>query len=340
MALLASLKYANTGSGNLAGAIGWVDFGSFTLTTGQTVTGVTATLRDGSTLTFDLNNSNVSGSTSSFVATTPPTFGGAPFGVSGYTGVNGNVVLYTPAFTTGSNRLTLSNINLVDPNGNPVPNYYIYVADGEATGSTQTESQRWITDGGVWTLIDVVGIGASPVLSGVGTKNALLTGTTNGPFNAPVLSTLNPTQVSATVSDVGTGRQGVVFGVSATKIEVQKNIGGRTYSSDQFILDLIGSPSATMTTTGNSNGLQSNTAYAYPYINQNYILTEKMTTASKSNIFAYSTTVSYTNLTPGGTPVPTSTTLPGTIRVNQGDMIIATVTNTPLTGPFRGITFI
>lgn len=85
MALSASLKYANTTSGNLAGAIGWVNFGTFALTPGQTVTGVTATLRDGSTITFDITNSNVSGSSATFTASTPPVYSGAPFGVSGYT---------------------------------------------------------------------------------------------------------------------------------------------------------------------------------------------------------------------------------------------------------------
>lgn len=234
--------------------------------------------------------------------------------------------------------MTLNNITLKDPIGNPIPNYFIYVANGETTGSVSggnTESQRWLTNGGGWQIVEIVGTGTSPTLSGTGTQDALLTGIVSSTYNAPVLSTLSPTQISTTLTDTGSGLEGVVFGVAITKIEVQKNIVTRTYSSDQFILDLTGTPSTTMTTTGNSTGLQSNTGYAYPGINQNYTLTEQMAPGSGSTLSGYITTVAYANLTPGGTPIPTTTTLPATITVNEGDMIIATVTNAPAPEPPR-----
>lgn len=55
-------SYADPTSGPSAGGIGWFIFDTFTtINPGQTVPGLTGTLNDGTTVTFDLTASNVSG---------------------------------------------------------------------------------------------------------------------------------------------------------------------------------------------------------------------------------------------------------------------------------------
>lgn len=78
---MASLSYATAGTGPSAGGIGWVNFGTFSIAAATTVTGITATLRDGSILKFNLSNAAGGGTV---VASPVPTYSGAPFGNSGY----------------------------------------------------------------------------------------------------------------------------------------------------------------------------------------------------------------------------------------------------------------
>lgn len=329
---MASLSYANTGSGALAGAIGWINFGALTLAPNQTLSGVTATLLDGSTVTFDITNSFISGQSASFVATQPPTFAGSPFGTAGYTGINGNVAMWATLVQPGRNRLTLRNITVTDPNGIRVPNFNFYVTDAEATSAINQESQVWSTDGSPWSLLTVIGGGNSPTLSGVGTQTATLTGVSQN-YNAPVLSTLNPGVVTADVISAISGRQAVAFGISVTKVQIQKVVAGRLNAADQFQLNIAGTPPATATTTGSSVGLQPVTAYTYAPGAGAFTLSEAMAPGSVSTLSQYSTTVTYSNVTPGGSAPPPSGTLPGTVNLAQGDDIIATVTNTPLAAP-------
>lgn len=329
---MASLSYANTGSGAIAGALGWINFGALTLAPNQTVSGVTATLLDGSTVTFDLTNSYISGQSASFVATQPPTFAGSPFGTAGYTGINGNVAMWATLVQPGRNRLTLRNITVTDPNGIRVPNFNFYVTDAEATSAINQESQVWSTDGSPWSLLTVIGGGNSPSLSGVGTQTATLTGVSQN-YNAPVLSTLNPGVVTADLIAAISGRQAVAFGISITKVQIQKVIAGRLNAADQFQLNIAGTPPATAVTTGSSVGLQPVTAYSYAPGAGAFTLSEAMAPGSVSTLSQYSTTVTYSNATPGGSPAPPSGTLPGNVNLALGDDLIATVTNTPLAAP-------
>ncbi|MEG2676386.1 MAG: hypothetical protein RR993_05150, partial [Clostridia bacterium] len=50
-----SFSYANAGSGPSAGGIGWFNFGNLTLSPGQTITGLSGVLNDGSVVTFDVS---------------------------------------------------------------------------------------------------------------------------------------------------------------------------------------------------------------------------------------------------------------------------------------------
>ncbi|MEG1884615.1 MAG: hypothetical protein RR224_13030, partial [Clostridia bacterium] len=99
---------------------GWFNFGNLTLNPGQTIPGLSGTLNDGSTVTFDL--SAPSNSSMIFDATGAPVAG--YFGYTGYTGTIGNVLLqnqrigsYDPAV------INIRNIVVKDPLGNLVTNY-------------------------------------------------------------------------------------------------------------------------------------------------------------------------------------------------------------------------
>ncbi|MEF9896367.1 MAG: hypothetical protein RR843_11390, partial [Clostridia bacterium] len=48
-------SYATPGSGPSAGGIGWFNFGNLVLNPGGTISGLTGTLNDGSTVSFDLS---------------------------------------------------------------------------------------------------------------------------------------------------------------------------------------------------------------------------------------------------------------------------------------------
>lgn len=144
-----SFSYANPTSGPSAGGIGWFNFGNFTLSPGETVTGLTGILRDGTTVTFDLTGQNPSGSPRDFIASTIPTYPGTPFGNVAYTGILGNTALYsTQIFLPGTNGVVLSNIVVKDAQGILVPDYTVIVADAESTGTA--ESWEWTTNGTPW----------------------------------------------------------------------------------------------------------------------------------------------------------------------------------------------
>lgn len=168
-------SYANHTSGPSAGGIGWFDFTGQTIKPGQTITGLTGTLSDGNIVTFDMTNVNLSGVSAAFIPTSSPTWPGAQFGITGYTGIAGlpnmDNALVTPA---GRNRLIFSNITVTDPSNNPIPNYTVVVADSETTSFL--ESWTWQTNGDPWIQVTQLGNGPTSVLTGLGTATATLTG--------------------------------------------------------------------------------------------------------------------------------------------------------------------
>lgn len=323
-----SFSYANPGSGPSAGGIGWFNFGNLTIQPGQTVSGLTGTLNDGTTVTFDLTAANISGASRDFIATTIPTYGGAPFGNLAYTGILGNPALYsTFAFAPGINGVTMSNIVVKDSLGNPVPNYTAIVADAESTNSG--ESWTWNTDGSAWNLFTTVGSINVPILTGLGTQTATITGINTG--GSPLdylLSTESPTQLVLNTNTTNTsgGRQAVAVGFAVTKVQVCKNIGDRIDSADQFVINIAGNPNDQITTSGSANGLQSPCAIVYGFAGSNYTLNEQMAPGSVSPLSAYTKTISAVNITPGGSIPPTGS-LPINFTPALGDIVEYTILN-------------
>lgn len=334
---MANLVYATPGINSpSAGGVGWVDFGNFTINPGDSITGITANFLDGSTVTFDLKNTAIVGAGRSFVATQPPAYSFAPFGNTGYTGINGNVVLYEPNIAVSNlvTSLTFSNIIIKDINGNIIPNYSLVAADGEITNVG--EIIEYVTDGAPWDLlINLPPVGGgpiqTPVISGIGTNTFTETGVVGNGVSGPVITTVSPKTVTVTFTSSsigGGGREGVAIGFAINKVTVKKNVAGRINAADQFELQINGTPSNSVITTGNLTGIQNETANVFGVIGNTYTINEAMAPGSISALTDYIQTVTVTNLANGG-QIPPITVLPETVTLNLGDVIEYTITNTP-----------
>lgn len=315
-------SYANPTSGQSAGGIGWFDFGNVTLNPGDNLTGLTGTLSNGIIVTFDLSMTLTSGQARPFVTTTLPTYPGAFFGTMIYTGIGGNVAIYNneaalPAVST----FTISNITLTNPDTTPVNNYSVVIADTESTGPT--EGFQLVTNGDGWSLLEGQ---APPLLAGLGTSTATITGTLGLPQYAYVLSTQTPSEVVVDVVNGVLSRQGFAIGFATTRVRLQKNVAGRIDPTDQFVLDINGAPSATATTTGNTDGLQAEVASTFVTPGNAYVFSEAMAPGSASTLSQYTQMVSAANATPAGSVPPTGN-LPITFSPELGDDVTYTIMN-------------
>lgn len=322
-----SFSYANPVSGPSAGGIGWFNFGNLSLAPGQSVTGLTGTLNDGSTVTFDIAMSNVSGAARNFIASATPTWAGTFFGNTNYTGILGNVALQTNfVFAPGSNTITLSNIVVKDSDGNLVSNYTALVADAESTGSN--EVWTWTTTGAPWQLFATLGNSTSPTLTGINTLTASITGNANTNHNDYVLRTQSPTQLTINTNtlNAGGGRQAVAIGFAVTKVTVQKDVGERISSTDQFVLNIAGTPNAQATTTGISDGIQMEKAEIFAIPGNTYTINEAMAPGSASTLSQYTVVTSASNSTPAGSIPPTGN-LPINFTPALGDDVTYTILN-------------
>lgn len=322
-----AFSYANPTSGPSAGGIGWFNFNNLSLTPGQTINGLSGVLKDGSKVTFDISSVLVSGTGRNFTANTTPTFVGAFFGTSNYTGILGKVALSTNVvFAPGSTNLVISNISVIDSNGNQVPNYSVLIADAETTGITE----RWTytTNGGNWSLFTTIGNSSSPTLTGIGTTTASFIGNQPVNQNAYVLATVAPTNLtlnSNTTSASG-GSQAVAIGFAVTKLKIVKNVGNRINSADQFILNIGGTPNSQATTTGSADGIQTVTADIYAAPGNTYTISEAMAPSSVSALSQYTIVTSAANATPSGT-IPSTGTMPLNFTAALGDNVTYNIIN-------------
>lgn len=321
-------SYANPASGPSAGGIGWFDFGALNLTPGQSQLGLTGTLNDGTVVTFDVAVSNISGTSRTFSSGTVPTWGGAFFGNTNYTGVAGNVALNSSlTFAVSNNSVTISNITVKDALNNAVPNYTVLIGDAESSGVA--ESWTFNTNGTPWSLFTTIGTSSNPTLVGLGTPTATITG--NDPTanqNEYILATNNPKTLvlSTATSTANGGQQAIVVGFAVTKVSIKKDVVGRLDPTDQFQLDITGNFPATATTTGNANGIQTATAVSYGLPTTPYTINESMAAGSANGLLAYTQTVTAVNQTPGQT-IPVGGALPLTVTPILGDLITYTITN-------------
>ncbi|MEG1647191.1 MAG: hypothetical protein RR325_00300 [Bacilli bacterium] len=314
-----AFAYANPGSGPSAGGIGWFEFGNLTLNPGDNFKNLTGTLNDGTTVTFDI--SAPSNSSMTFNALGSPVAG--VFGYVAYTGILGNVLLQNNRIgSLDPATIILSNIVVKDANGNPVNNYTTLISDAEDTNIG--ESWTFTTDGGNWDLFTTIGNNPT-TLTGIGTQIATITGTTQLFTADYVLSTSGPKTITLKAITNG-GLEAVAIGFATTRVTVQKNIGARINSADQFELNIAGNPNNQAFTTGINNGIQTQVATIYATPGNTYTINEAMANGSVSALTDYTITTSGVNLTPGGTTPPTGT-LPINVTPVLGDEIVYTITN-------------
>ncbi|MEG0985284.1 MAG: hypothetical protein RSK76_02800, partial [Clostridia bacterium] len=312
-------SYANPGTGPSAGGIGWFNFGNLVLNPGGTISGLTGTLNDGSTVSFDL--SAPASSAMTFDAVAAPITGN--FGYTAYTGTTGNVILQNRRIgTLDPGTINITNIVVKDPLGNPITNYTTLLSDAEETNIG--ESWVWHTDGGVWNQFTLLG-NTPPTLTGLGTQTATIAGNSQAFAGDYVLSTQSPKNLTLTLVTAG-GLQGVVLGFAVTKVQVCKNIGDRINSADQFVLNIAGTPNSQVTTSGAVDGLQSPCAVVYGLAGNSYTISEQMAPGSVSPLSAYTQTISAVNLSPGGTVPPTGS-LPINFTPALGDIVQYTILN-------------
>lgn len=160
----------------------------------------------------------------------------------------------------------------------------------------------------------------------MGTQTATITGTSNGGGGAYVLTTQSPTQVVLTDNAPALSRQGVAIGFATTRVRLQKNLAGRIDPADQFQLNIAGTPGATATTTGNTEGIQTAVANIFATPGNTYIISEAMAPGSVSALGDYTQTVSAGNATPAGSVPPTGN-LPISFTPALGDDVTYTILN-------------
>ena len=320
-------SYALPGSDSGAGGIGWFNFETLSIRPGETVTGLTGTLIDGTVVTFDLSLIINSGVPRAYVATQPPVNPDANFGTTGYIGITGNVALYgEPELQSGVFNFIIDNIAVIDINGNPISDYTVLLADAEVTNFGETWT--WGTNGGPWSITAALG-SPSPTLVGIGTDTARIVGIeASGTQTAYVLATQSPTQLELIGFNNTSNRQAFAIGFAVTHISFIKDIGKRINASDQFILDIAGSPSNQITTNGSAVGIQPQRATVFAIPGNTYTLSEAMAPGSASTLSSYFQTLSSMNSTPGGT-IPPAGNLPINFIPALGDDVTFIVLNTP-----------
>ena len=178
------------------------------------------------------------------VAVPTPSWSGSAFGVYGYTGAAGNVVLYIQNTGQGA-TLLFDNIILRDKNGNIVPDYTMLAFDGEATGIG--ESIDVSTAAGYafydWDSITPPGGPSVPLETGIGTNSVSWTG--NPPY-APLylarsVAVHAPPFLSVNLNETTTGFEGVVLGIK--RIIVAPDIS--TCSNGNTTFHLLNAPDGT-----------------------------------------------------------------------------------------------
>jgi hypothetical protein len=312
----------------------WIDMTSYVNATvfggGQLFS---ITLSDGSVLSFTLSGS--SPGASAIAAVAAPAWSGAATGNSAFNGIPGKPILYTTV--GGTVNLTLSNIQVIPPNGVVSTGQFKFVV-ADAESSNNGESLTFVTNGGAWTLVDQVPPttgGIYPTASGTGTATFVTTGVA-GTVGAYIMGTLSPTTVN--VQLVAGGLQGVMLAVQYSSVTVTKQLsGGRANPADQFTYSVIaasnGSTLSTATSTGATNG-PFGAAVATLSSSVSATVKEVMAPGSVSSLAQYTPNLDCVNGAVGSPTVIPSNQPVTSYNIGStayGDSVTCTFTNTPKT---------
>ncbi|MEG1648249.1 MAG: hypothetical protein RR325_05825, partial [Bacilli bacterium] len=160
-----------------------------------------------------------------------------------------------------------------------------------------------------------------PTIAGVGSNSVTITGINQSSAAAYVLTSNSPTNLTLETY----GREAVAIGFSTTRITLKKNIGARINAADQFNLNIAGTPSNLVSTSGAASGLQPTYATIYAIPGNTYTINEAMKTGSVSALTDYTISTTGVNLTPAGTTPPTGN-LPINVTPVLGDEMVYTIT--------------
>lgn len=200
-----SLSYANPNSGPSANRIGWINWGNFAITQGETDS-VTIPLPNGQVITFDVTNTIAAGDGLTILSDVPLL--NSAFGTLGYTNIPGNIALEAfddyQACTGNSSTLTLSNISVKDSLGRSIKSYSfvlasIQVANGSGPLVGPQEVQTFTTSGRRWRQLIWLGNTSSPVVNEITPKSISIYPVSSN-SGSPVYTTNSPKEISVNIS--------------------------------------------------------------------------------------------------------------------------------------------
>lgn len=228
-------SYADAGTGTYARSLCWIDVTKYNAALADSPAGQPATLAlpGGYTISFTLNTSG-----GPVYPAPVPTFSRAYLGNNEhYIGIAGEPALYQSNDGT-TTIATLSNISVINSQGEQVTGYSFIGADAEATDAG--ESITWTSDSPL-DLISSIGnaCDSGSGLTGVGTTTVTCASTVNSvKTGTAILAALHPTTISQRM--VGGGREAVAFGVLVSTGELNKVVAGRVNPADSFRVSVTG----------------------------------------------------------------------------------------------------
>lgn len=229
---MSRLQYASRCSkGTLATKIGWIDFGSdFTYNLAGSPVQVVNTIPGGFTVQFNLTISNTVAtpqgvSIPTFISSRIPAVNQAPFGTVYDTGIGGYPALTLQNATSAGTNLVymiyLTDIEVLDWNGNNISDYTMYIADAGITNIVTTGTPNtWQirTDGGPFGITQQIPSysGATTGPTVVGENSQILTevGTETGATTTAsyVYSTTSPETITG-MNTLFSGTAAWAFGI-------------------------------------------------------------------------------------------------------------------------------
>jgi uncharacterized repeat protein (TIGR01451 family) len=233
--------FADGGTGLFSRAICWFDLTAFRPAQAATAAGqaMTVSLPDGSTMSFTLN---VTGS-----GLKPVAMGSDPNAFLGnndrYTGVAGLPVL-TQKTTGTTSSATISNISVVDAQGNPTTHFALLGADAGSTDAG--EAMIWSSDTPLNLLTQTaagpgIGNACNAGLTGIGTTNVTCTAIKSGPkTGTALLGADNPSTFAMRM--VG-GQESIAFGVLVARVQLSATL-VNPFAGDAVRVDVTGASGA------------------------------------------------------------------------------------------------
>lgn len=322
----AQCHFASPGTGKYAGTLCWLDFSR--LDAAQSASGQDFTFAIGGGNTVHLKAKQVGGRVEPAAF---PTWWGAYLGNSGhYSGVAGKPALYQTADHTTS-TLTVSDIRVTDPHGNPVSEFALVGADAESTD--EKESITWQATTPIESLTAQgtdpgIGNACAGGYTGLGTTTVKCTGAgTATKTGTPIVAARHPQSFTQTM--VGGGREAVAFGVLVSALQLTKEVASR-FPGDDFQVETSSQSGPLKDAQTGPDGKTATTG-RQPVITDvkgnSFTLTER---AIHGDLRNYSSSWSCTRFGKPDPALPQGTTVGASaqVQVGVGDDIACTITNT------------